>query len=105
MGRDSHPKVPRTAGRPLTGSIVWQDPEKTIPVGVRVTIGDGTRTLIPFDPGTTREQALALAPLVARRARFAVDEHAPETVEEWFVRWAIARTAKGLSSVRNDRAR
>jgi integrase len=105
MARDSHPKVPRSAGRPLTGSIVWQDPQKTTPVGVRVTIGDGTRTLIPFDPGTTCEQALALAPLLAQRARFAVDQHAPETVEEWFVRWADARTAKGLSSVRNDRAR
>ena len=105
MRREPSPNVPSRGGRPLTGSIVWHDAQCTIPVGVRVTIGDGTRQLIRFDPGTTRDQALLLAPKLAQRARSAVAVHAPETVEEWFVRWANARAAKGLSSIRNDRAR
>jgi len=105
MRREPSPNVPRRAGRPLSGSIVWRDAQRTIPVGVRVTIGDGTRRLIRFDPGTTCDQALLLAPQLAQRARLAVAGHAPETVEEWFVRWADARAAKGLSSIRNDRAR
>jgi hypothetical protein len=61
-------------GRPATGSIVWEDPEtRTRPRGVRVTRADGSRRIIRFDIGTTPEDALALAPVIAERARFAVD--------------------------------
>ena len=69
MTRESRPNVPRRAGRPLTRSIVWHDAQRTIPVGVRVTIGDGTRRLIRFDPGTTRDQALLLGAPSSRIAR------------------------------------
>jgi hypothetical protein len=57
MRREPSPNVPSRGGRPLTGSIVWHDAQCTIPVGVRVTIGDGTRQLIRFDPGTTWDAA------------------------------------------------
>ncbi len=95
-----------SGGRPATGSIVWGDPEtKTKPIGVRVTKANGKRKVVRFEPGTSRDDAIALAPVVAERARYAVEDGEGVTVSEWFVPWAVARDAKGLASVRNDRAR
>jgi hypothetical protein len=53
------------------------------------------------------ERAAAMAKVVAIRVRDGgyVPAEALETVNEWFERWAEARDAKGLSSVRNDRSR
>jgi hypothetical protein len=48
-------------GRPATGSIVWADDAKTVPVGVRVTNATGKRTVVRFDPGTTRDDAIGRA--------------------------------------------
>jgi hypothetical protein len=84
MGEDKRGK----GGRPATGSIVWADPEtKTQPIGVRVTKANGKRALVRFDPGTTPDDARALAPILADRARFAVGEHESETVSQYAERW------------------
>jgi integrase len=92
-------------GRPATGSIVWADPEtKTQPIGVRVTRADSKRKVIPFEPGTSSEDAIALAPLIAERARFAVDEWTSETLTEYEKRWREWRTLQGLGCVDADRA-
>lgn len=95
-----------TGGRPATGSIVWEDPEtKTKPIGVRVTKSNGKRTLVPFDPGTTADDARALAPVIAERARHAVGEHEGETVQQYGTRWRDWRVGCGLSCAKGDRAR
>jgi hypothetical protein len=100
-------KVAATGGRPPTGSIVWADPEtKTIPIGVRVTKANGKRKVVRFDPGTTREDALSLAPVIADRARYAVDADADETVAEYAGRWLGDRKAHGIASAQShDRGR
>ena len=73
-----------SGGRPSTGSIVWADPTtKTTPIGVRVTKANGTRTIVRFDLGTTPDDARALAPILAERARFAVANGAGETVSQY----------------------
>ena len=91
-------------GRPSTGSIVWADPDtKTTPIGVRVTTGEGRRKVVPLDPGTTADDARALAPLLAERARHAVDERVSETVAEYAKRWCDWRESRGLSTVGTDR--
>lgn len=96
----------RNSGRPATGSIVWADPEtKTVPIGVRITQANGKRKVVPLDPGTTVEDAIALAPILAERGRFAVDEDTTETVAEYAKRWCSWRETRGLSSVDADRAR
>jgi integrase len=93
-------------GRPATGSIVWADPEtKTQPVGVRVTRANGRRKVVRFDPGTTRDDAFALAPVIAERARLAVDASTGETAAEYAERWCKWRESRGLGCVRGDRAR
>ena len=98
-------KVAR-GGRPATGSIVWEDPEtKTIPIGVRVTKANGKRKLVLFDPGTTADDARALAPVLAERARFALGEHEGETVTEYAKRWCEWREGRGLGCVPGDRVR
>src|SRR5580692_953779 len=52
-------------GRPATGSIVWADPKtKTQPIGVRVTKANGGRKIVPLDPGTTSDEAIALSPIL-----------------------------------------
>lgn len=94
----------RSGGRPATGSIVWADPEtKTKPIGVRVTQANGKRRVVPFDPGTTPDDARALAPVLAERARFAVGEHEGETVAEYAKRWCEWRETRGLGCVAGDR--
>src|SRR5580658_3380063 len=93
-------------GRPATGSIVWADDEKTVPVGVRVSRATGKRMLVRFDPGTTRDDAIAIAPLLAERGRVAVDEGTGETVAEYADRWLAERVARGIASSRmHDRGR
>jgi len=93
-------------GRPATGSIVWADEEKTLPVGVRVSRATGKRMLVRFDPGTTRDDAIAIAPLLAERGRVAVDEGTGETVAEYADRWLAERVARGIASSRmHDRGR
>jgi len=93
-------------GRPATGSIVWADPEtKTHPIGVRVTKADGKRKLVRFDAGTTPDDARALAPVLAERARVAVAEHEGETMTRYAERWCDWRAARGLECVAGDRTR
>ena len=93
-------------GRPATGSIVWAEPEtKTKPVGVRVTLAGGRRRLVRFDEGTTPEDAIALAPVLAERARFAVDENQSEAVAEYASRWCDWREERGILSAKADRTR
>jgi integrase len=95
-----------TGGRPATGSIVWEDPEtKTKPIAIRVTLPNGKRKLVPLPPGTTAEEGEALRPVLAERARFAVDDHAGETVAERGPRWCDWRDSSGLSCAQGDRAR
>ena len=95
-----------SGGRPATGSIVWADPEtKSRPVGVRVTKKNGKRKLVPFEPGTTADDAIALAPMLAERGRHAVDEVAGETVAKYVERWCEWREARGLRCVDDDHAR
>src|ERR1700733_4598273 len=92
-------KIATAGGRPPTRSIVWADPEtKTTPVGVRVTKANGKRKLVRFDPGTTCDDAVALAPVIAERARLAVDSDVRETVAEYAVRWLADRKAHGIAS-------
>src|SRR5258706_14011876 len=89
-----------SGGRPATGSVVWADPEtKTEPIGVRVTKANGKRTLVRFDPGTTREDAFALAPLLAERGRHAVDDRTGLTVAEYADQWCGWRESCGLGCV------
>jgi integrase len=92
-------------GRPVTGSIEWADEAKTIPVGVRVMKAGGKRQFIRFDAGTARDEALALAPVLAERARHAVDENAGEAVSEYSKRWLVDREARGIATVGHDRGR
>ncbi len=92
-------------GRPATGSIEWADDAKTIPVGVRVSKANGRRQFIRFDPGTTREEALALAPVLAARVRHAVDAGTDETVSEYAARWLTERERRGIGTVGHDRGR
>ena len=91
-------------GRPATGSIVWADPDtKTQPIGVRVTKANGKRKLVRFDPGTTADDAIALAPVLAERARFAVGEHEGDSVTAYAKRWCKWRETRGLGCVGDDR--
>ena len=93
-------------GRPATGSIVWADPEtKTQPIGVRVTKASGKRKLVRFEPSTTPDDAIALAPVLAEQARHAVGEHEGETVAEYAKRWCEWREGRGFGCVADDRAR
>ncbi|HXX65896.1 MAG TPA: hypothetical protein VEK07_01865, partial [Polyangiaceae bacterium] len=103
MGNDRGHGTKR--GRPATGSIEWADEAKTIPVCVRVTMANGLRPFIRFDPGTTREEALALAPVLAARARHAVDAGSGETVSEYAGRWLLERERRGIGTVGHDRGR
>ncbi len=96
----------KNGGRPATGSIVWADPAtKTQPIGVRVTTAKGRRKLVRFDPGTSPDDARALAPILAKRARNAVEDFAGETVAEYGKRWLAWRALRRLSCARGDRAR
>jgi integrase len=102
MGDDNRAK----GGRPATGSIVWEDPEtKTKPIGVRVTKANGRRKLVRFDPGTTAEDAIVLAPVLAERGRNSVDDDEGKTVAEYAEQWCEWREARGLGSVADDCAR
>jgi len=83
-----------SGGRPAIGSILWSDPEtKRQPIGVRITKADGKRKIVRFDHGTTREEAIELAPVLADRARLAVDEATGDTVAR--VRRAMACGPQG----------
>jgi hypothetical protein len=94
----------RRFGRPAIGSIVWADPKtKTQPVGVRVTQADGKRKVVRFDPGTTADDARALAPVVADRARHPVDEATRETVSEYAKRWCEWRAGRAIGCVDGNR--
>ncbi len=104
MTRPVPPQRSTKGGRPATGSIVWADPAtKTTPIGVRVTKANGKRTIVRFDPGTTPDDAGALAPILAERARHAVGEHEGETVAEYAKRWCEWREGRGLGCVSDDR--
>jgi integrase len=92
-------------GRPVTGSIEWADDAKTIPMGVRVTKAGRKRQFIRFDAGTTRADALALAPVLAQRARCAVSENEGEVVADYAKRWLADREARGIATVGHDRGR
>ena len=93
-------------GRPATGSIVRADPEtKTKPIGVRVTKANGKRRVVPFHLGTTRDDAIALAPIMAECASNAVDEADGMTVARYVERWCEWREARGLRCVEDDRTR
>jgi integrase len=95
-----------SGGRPATGSIVWEDTEtKTKPIGVRVTKANGKRVLVRFEPGTTADDAIELAPLMAEGARFAVGDHEGETVSQYVGRWCEWREGRGLGCADADRAR
>lgn len=95
-----------SGGRPATGSVVWEDPEtKTKPIGVRVTKANGKRTVVRFDPGTTAEDAIALAPIIAERARFAVGEGEGQTVSQYVVNWCQWRAGRGFGCADADRVR
>jgi hypothetical protein len=99
------PTGTRNAGRPATGSIVWVDPKtQTIPRGVRVTRANGKREVVPFKPGTTREAALALAPVVAAQARHAVGENEGETVSGYAARWCKWRETRGVNTVAKEQS-
>jgi integrase len=92
-------------GRPVTGSIVWEDPKtKTKPIGVRVMKADGKRKLLRFDPGTTADDAIVLAPVLAERAKHAIEGRA-ETVSEYAKRWCEWRESRGLGCVAGDRSK
>lgn len=100
MDHELDRKGDRTGGRPATGSIVWADEAKTIPVGVRVSKANGRRSLVRFDPGTSRDDAIALAPVLAQRGRDAVEAEAGETVSEYADRWLKERVGRGIASSR-----
>ncbi|HEY1954280.1 MAG TPA: site-specific integrase [Polyangiaceae bacterium] len=70
-----------------------------------MTKANGGRKLVRFDPGTSAADAIALAPVIADRARFAVDDHEGETVAQYATRWITWREARGFGCVRDDRAR
>lgn len=91
-------------GRPPTGSLVWRDGK---PFGVRVTLKDKSRRVIPFGEEVTEERANVLRKVLAKRAHEtgAVPAETKETVDEWFDRWLAAREKKGLRSTRTDRGR
>ncbi len=96
----------RERGRPTGGSIRWADKAKTIPLGIRVTKADGSRPLIMFDRGTTREEALALAPILVDRARHTVDASIKKTVAEYANDWLADRVARGIHTAQShDRRR
>ncbi len=83
---------------------MWADPDtKTKPIGVRVTKANGKRALVRFKPGTTPDDARALAPVLAEHARHAVGEHEGETVAEYAKRWCEWRSGRGLGCVEKDR--
>jgi integrase len=88
-------------GRPATGSVLWADEAKTIPLGVRVTCADGRRHRIRFASETTREDALALGHAIAQRERLA--DNRRETVRAYAERWCAWRAARGLGSASADR--
>ena len=92
-------------GRPATGSIVWADPEtKSKPIGVRVTKANGRRKVVRFEPGTTADDAIALAPLVASRARNALGQYDGETVSQCANRWCQWREER-VGCAAQDRTR
>jgi integrase len=61
--------------------------------------------VIRFDPGTSAEDAVALAPVIADRARHAVDADAGETVAEYAKRWTEWRDGRGITSANDVLAR
>src|ERR1700679_3761423 len=87
-------------GRPVTGSVVWADAANAKPVGVRVMQANGKRVLVTFDPGTTRDDSIALAPVLAERARNTVEEGTGETLIEYAGRWLADRSSRGIGSAR-----
>src|SRR6185437_16191184 len=94
-------------GRPPTGCPKW-DPD-TKQWNAWPLLPNGSRRPIPM-PGIGEhetERAAALAKTIAYRVKDGgyVPSEALETVNDWFTRWAAARTPKGLSSVRTDRSR
>jgi integrase len=95
----------RRGGRPPTGSIVWEDPwAKTKPIGVRVTGADGRRKLVRFDPGTSAEAAIALAPILAMRANNDTNVGTAK-LADYSATWLAERFAKGLASAPEDKRR
>jgi integrase len=100
-------KPKRGRGRPPTGCPQWDaDAQQWI---ARILMPSGGRKPVPM-PGIGEhevERAHAKAKDIAVTAinDGYVPESAIETVNEWFVRWAKARDAKGLASVANDRTR
>lgn len=94
-------------GRPPTGCPAW-DPSRGMWVARLLQPSGGRRPVdMPGIPEADVERARALAKTLAIRARDGgfVPEEALETVNEWVVRWAKARTAKGLRTVGTDLGR
>jgi integrase len=76
--------------------------------GLAVTVPALQRHLrgVKAPSGTTRDDVIALAPVLAARGRKAVDEATGETVEEYVDRWLAERVARGIASARlHDRGR
>ena len=93
-------------GRPPTGRPKWNPSKKVWQARV---ILDGREKTVDL-PNVAEEdapRARHLARLLALRAKKlgAVPETSPETVNEWFERWADVRRTRGLTSVRNDEGR
>ena len=111
--------------RAATGTVVW------VPAGpgeeqghykARITLEDGSRPWVHFDPGQksptaeakARDKAVAATKRARKMGAVAVGKGkvateavsgSSETVAEYAVRWIAERKARGLTSVREDEAR
>lgn len=100
-------------GRPRTGSTVWCFGKRAGKPHwhVRITLNDGRRSPpVPLDPNIPRDD-LAGAKAAARtmsetaRATGAIPVAVQETVSEYAKRWHDWRETRGLTCVKDDRAR
>ena len=94
-------------GRPPTGCPKWDPDAKQWIARILMPSGGRRPVHMPGIAEHETDRAHATAKRVALRARDGgfVPAASLETVNEWFERWASAREAKGLASVRNDRGR
>jgi integrase len=107
-------------GRPASGSVKWRfNPRRLAPDGTpdpgfqwwgRVQLADGSRPWEPLDPTIgpdEEERARVCAVETARyfRENPHVGDGVKETVGEYAKRWHDWREARGLSCVKDDRAR
>jgi len=94
-------------GRPVTGCPKWNVRRQIWQA--RVPLSDGRRCLVdmPGIPEADEARAMALAPILARKAATAAPEPSDggETVKDWADRWLAERKARGIASVGHDRSR